>query len=120
MSITGLSASPNANHPVLATPRVPVDPRNTRGAIEMFSYRSMDGNTYTFERKVNGEPAPNLFHTIGLLCQVEIAKGGTPATILNAARMHMEDANGQVVFHFEEGPVVTPGNVEKPAGVTLS
>ena len=115
MQMTGMGTSPSARIPETngQSPRVPTDATQT----ETFTYQSVDGNEYTFTKRIKGAVVPEFTAFLSLLCMYELENGGSFTTPLMAARLALVDDTGARLFHPADVPKepeleMAPGLVE--------
>ena len=97
----------------------------SEGQLETFEFVSVDGEVYSFPKKIGNEPVRGFFNRLFLIAMAEMAKGGNPFTPIAAAGIAVEDGEGKTFFDFTT--LLTGGEMEEgenpdddvPSGVSM-
>lgn len=88
-------------------------------APETYTFQSVDGNEYTFGKKLGGRPVDGFLPALNFIAKVEELKGGSAATVYHAAGCRLQDANGQDLLMPWDEMGGEEGQSDLPAGLSL-
>lgn len=86
---------------------VPLHNKRRAGvAAPLAEFQSVDGNTYVFNKMSSGSknPMDTLFDiaTASLIAHIEMLKGGSPVDVLEAFKVNLKDAEGELYFDWRD------------------